>query len=68
MYVQSILLNFIIFVQNMHSLSLYTYIYIYMNNISFLKHCCMFPCLYIILKESHVAKDTKLVKWKPLYK
>jgi len=37
---------------------------IYINNISFLMHCYMFRCLYIILRESLIryAKVTELIK------
>ena len=42
--------------------ALYIYIYIYINSICFLKHCYMFRCLYIILRESLImyAEVTKL--------
>jgi len=43
---------------------IYSYIYVYINNICFLKHSYMFRCLCVILRESLVmcAKVTKLDK------
>jgi len=38
--------------------------------ICFLKHCYIFRCIYIILRESLImfTKATKLIKWKHIYR